>query len=305
MVSGMSERGLDFLVVGAPKCGTTAVAEFISGHPEISMSLPKEPHFFDAYYQSDTSEYISAIFPRGALPNLLGEATPSYLMVPWVASRVAQHYPMAKIIVCLRNPCERAFSAWWMLYSRGLERLKFEDAIAAELVQDEVFDREDAADVWRRQIDAIARGSELPVRTYLEAGHYAKHLGRWLEFFSRDQVQVIFSSELYTARDQALAKIWEKLSVEPWYPDFSGKRKVNEAFGGKALFVLRSAKSLGLMRFRRFVPEAYREPLKALLSKMGGKPSLDARMRAVLVDHFRESNSQLEELLAVDLSHWT
>ena len=304
MVSGMSERSLDFLVVGAPKCGTTAVAEFIGRHPDVAMSLPKEPHFFDAYYQSDTSEYISAIFPREAPERLFGEATPSYLMVPWVASRVAQHYPMAKIIVCLRNPVERAFSSWWMLYSRGLERLKFEDAITAEFAQGEVLDREDAADVWRQQIDAIASGSELPVRTYLEAGHYAKHLGRWLEFFSRDQVHVIFSSEFHTARDQALAKIWEKLSVEPWYPDSGEKRKVNQAFGGKALFVLRSAKSLGLMRSRRFVPEAYREPLKALLSKMGSKPTLDARMRTALIDHFRESNTQLEKLLAVDLGHW-
>ena len=49
MVSGMSGRGLDFLVVGAPKCGTTAIAELIGGHPDVEMSVPKEPHYFDAH----------------------------------------------------------------------------------------------------------------------------------------------------------------------------------------------------------------------------------------------------------------
>lgn len=304
MVSGMSGRGLDFLVVGAPKCGTTAIAELIGGHPDVEMSVPKEPHYFDAHYKPDTAEYISAVFPRETPAALLGEATPSYLMVPWVASRVAQEYPRAKIIVCLRNPVARAFSSWWMLYSRGLERLNFKDAIAAELMQGEIFDREDAADVWRRQVDAIASGSELPVRTYLEAGHYAKHLDRWLEFYPRDQIQVIFTSELYAARDHALAKIWDTLRVEPWYPDYDEKRKVNEAFGQKALFVLRSAQSLGLMRFRRFVPERYREPIKALLAKMGSKPSLDASMHSFLSEYFAEGNSRIEKLLEVDLSHW-
>ncbi|RGP41822.1 hypothetical protein BPTFM16_02131 [Altererythrobacter insulae] len=300
----MSERLLDFLVVGAPKCGTTALAEAIGAHPDVAVSVPKEPHFFDAHYDADTSDYISTVFRSGTAARIRGEATPSYLMVPWVASRVAQHYPKAKIIACLRNPTERAFSSWWMLYSRGLEKLNFEDAIAAELAQGELLTRADAPEIWRRQIDAISRGTELPVRTYLEAGYYAKHLGRWFEVFPSEQVHVIFSSELHRSRDKTLEKIWDLLAVERWSPPPSEKQKVNEAFGGSARLVLRSAQSLGLMRFRRIVPESYREPVKAILSKMGSKPSLDKIMRAKLNEHFQDQNSKLEQLLSVDLSHW-
>ncbi len=300
----MSNRPPDFFILGAPKSGTTALAETLDSHPSLTMSKPKEPHFFDAYYQDDLHDYLSRIFPSDDTGKLRGEATPSYLMVPWVAARIAKHAPQAKLIVCLRNPVDRAFSSWWMQFSRRLETLHFKDAIAADLAQPDLFKKENAKAMWASQIDAIAKGEELPIRTYVEAGLYHKHLTRFLEHFPRESIQVIFSGDLRSNRAKVLADIWTFLSVEPHNTSDAKNDVVNAAFGRRAMLLLRTAQKLGLMRVRDYIPASMREPIKAHLSRMGTAPQIDDEMRASLTAHFAESNVALEKLLAVDLSHW-
>ena len=300
----MSGTTVAFFILGAPKSGTTALAETLDTHPDLTMSKPKEPHFFDAYYEEDLTEYATQCFPQTSAITFHGEATPSYFMVPWVAPRIAKHFPKAKLIVCLRNPVDRAFSSWWMQYSRGLETLDFQDAITASLNQADVFAKEDATELWTSQIDAIAKGSELPIRTYIEAGLYHKHLTRFLEHFPREQIHVVFSSDFRQSRASSLADVWDFLSVPPWTPDQSNKEVVNAAYGKRAMFLLRLAKRMGLMRIREHVPQFLREPTKAYLSRLGDTPKIDQEMRAYLTSYFRDSNLALEELLSVDLSGW-
>ena len=300
----MSGNAVDFFILGPPKSGTTALAETLDTHPDLTMSKPKEPHFFDAYYQEDLTGYATQCYPQTNAMTLRGEATPSYFMVPWVAARIAKHFPKAKLIVCLRNPVDRAFSSWWMQYSRGLETLDFQDAIAANLNQADVFSKENATGLWTSQIDAIAEGSELPIRTYIEAGLYHEHLTRFLEHFPREQIQVIFSTDFRQSRASALAEVWDFLSVPPLMPTADIKEVVNAAYGKRALFLLRLAKRMGLMRIRDRVPQFLREPTKAVLSRMGSTPKIDEDMRAFLTSYFRDSNLALEQLLSVDLSSW-
>ena len=90
---------LGFMIVGAQRCGTTALARFLSRHPGVAMSSPKEVHLFDgANYSSDwTSEQIDAryrrAFTEGADGRIRGEATPVYLFFPETARELRRYNP--------------------------------------------------------------------------------------------------------------------------------------------------------------------------------------------------------------------
>ncbi|MFO7568735.1 MAG: sulfotransferase, partial [Smithellaceae bacterium] len=128
----------NLFIIGMPKCGTTALAAYLQKHPDVLMSVPKEPHYFDAYYEDMSfEEYTRKNYSNFRGEKIIGEATPVYLLVPWALDRLAKHCPDAKYIALLRNPVDRAYSHWWMFYSRAMDALSFEEAVDVCLQQDE------------------------------------------------------------------------------------------------------------------------------------------------------------------------
>jgi hypothetical protein len=127
----------DFLVIGAPKAGTTALHVALSGHPELYMSAIKEPKFFltdgpppakggpgDALTYREhvwrRADY-EALFDLAPPGTLTGESTPLYLYDRAALRRIRAEIPEAKLIVIVRDPVERAHSNWTHLWSAGLE----------------------------------------------------------------------------------------------------------------------------------------------------------------------------------------
>jgi hypothetical protein len=127
----------DFLVIGAPKAGTTALHVALSGHPELYMSAIKEPKFFltdgpppakggpgDALTYREhvwrRADY-EALFDAAPPGTLTGESTPLYLYNRAALRRIRAEIPEAKLIVIVRDPVERAHSNWTHLWSAGLE----------------------------------------------------------------------------------------------------------------------------------------------------------------------------------------
>ena len=117
---------LGFMIVGAQKCGTTALARFLSRHPEIGMADPKEAHLFDApdYSGGWSPKEIDAryrpSFEHCPAATVRGEATPIYMLLPEVARELHRYNPELKLIVLLRDPVERAISHYYM--ERGQRR---------------------------------------------------------------------------------------------------------------------------------------------------------------------------------------
>src|SRR5687768_5412221 len=106
---------LNFLVMGAQKSGTTALAYFLMQHPEIYMPPDKEVHFFDndrlfrGRSAVDYRAYHNALnVPPGA--RMVGEATPIYMYWKPAPKRIKQYNPVTKMIFILRNPIDRAYS---------------------------------------------------------------------------------------------------------------------------------------------------------------------------------------------------
>ena len=290
-------------VLGAPKSGTTALSKFLNSHPLIELSDPKEPHYFDADLEQDFNKYLSSHFSITDDDVLKCDATPSYLMVPWAAERIKAKIPDAKLVVCLRNPVERAFSSWWMLYSRGMENLEFEEAIEAE--KTDFFKGDRAHEVWRRQVRAIRKVEKLPVRTYLEAGCYAKHLKRLFTLFPRENIHIVWSSELYHDRDSVMDGLREFLNLSiPFDMSNQNNQISNAASGAYGWMVFWIARKLGLLRLRGFLSAKSIERVKSLLAKSGKAPKISSEQYRKLNVYFKSKNKELEALLGVDLSSW-
>lgn len=295
--------GPDFFIVGAPKCGTTALAKLLNDHNEVQFSKEKEPHFFDYAYQEGINFYLKKYFSDSKEESIKGEATPSYLMIPYVPSRIYQEFGKVKIIVLLRDPVERAFSSWWMLYSRGMEHLNFRDAIKEDYEKSAIWKDPDLEKYWIDHINCLNKGQPLPLRTYLESGYYHKHIDRYFRYFGRDNVKIVFSDELQKNYEMTMSDILKFIGVKDFnsMPSFS---RENEASGSGSIYFLRLSQKLGLQRIRRFFPNSLITFLKKGLSRIGEKPVLDSSMRSEVKKYFVDSNKELEQLLGIDLKRW-
>jgi Sulfotransferase domain len=259
----------DFLVVGAAKCGTTSLFDWICMHPGVvrpsTNGRPrKELLFFDYNFYRGVDWYRKH-FPleseRGEFerehgrPFVTGEATASYLTGYWVPERVREVTPDVKLIVTLRNPVDRAYSAFQMSRREGLEGCEsFEEAIALE-------DDRLAGELERTRNDPRYNPPLPPPLgywSYLYRSRYADHVARWLELFPREQM---------------LFLKFEDLAADPW-------RALEEVHSFLGLPSHRASE------LRKLNAASYSE--------------MSPRTRADLAEHFRPYNQRLRELTGID-----
>lgn len=210
----------DFVVIGAQRSGTTSLYDYFLRHPQVIPAYKKEVHFYDLHHGRGVDWY-RANFPfRWQMGNgkITGEATPNYLVYPQAAERLHAVTPHAKLIVLLRNPVDRAHSAWRLRSMEGSETGTFEEALAREMDQahTDVSDIEDPRTVGR-----FLRF------LYLAKSRYPEQLERWWALFPRGQILIVKSEELFTDPDKALGAIAEFLGIARWQP--ASFRTVNEA----------------------------------------------------------------------------
>jgi hypothetical protein len=204
---------VNFLIVGAMKSGTTALASFLRQHPEICMSPKKEIHFFDAegYDDSLSSEAAKqqyrSHFPNYAGERIVGEATPIYMYFPPAARRIYRYNPEMKIIFLLRDPVQRAISHYYHTVRTGngkgggKEWLPLKLALAVEKLR-----------LWRDKND-YSLNSSIRLNSYGDRGLYVKQIMRMLEFFSRQQMLFIKTEDLLTDHSRTLNSVYEFLGV--------------------------------------------------------------------------------------------
>jgi hypothetical protein len=186
------------LIIGAQRCGTTSLFNYLAQHPDVMPPLGKELHYFDFHYARGPRFY------RGRFPykhrlrrgQLTLDATPYYLVHPLVPQRAAQLLPNVKLIALLRNPIERAFSHYQHEVRGGREPLSFAEAIEREperlAGEEERLRTEPGYYSWNHHRYSYAR-----------RGVYIDQLQRWLQHFPRSQLLVLQSEWMY--RDPAAA----------------------------------------------------------------------------------------------------
>ena len=203
----------NFLIVGCQKCGTSSLHHYLANHPSVWSPEKKELHFFDYYY--DYGEPFYKRFFRDHPDNieslLVGEATPEYIFHPYSGERISKVLPDVKAIVLLRNPIERAFSAWGMGIRQGWETLNFEDAVAAE-------GERISSDLHRMLSDQNHYGYEWNHHSYLLRGHYSHQIENWLLHFKREDLLVLSAERFFSNTKEEFKKVCDFLELDEWYP---------------------------------------------------------------------------------------
>jgi Sulfotransferase domain len=188
----------DFVVIGAPKCGTTFFYNLLIKHPHVEPAACKEPNYFELLFDEGI-EWYRHCFPRprwkGGRKTVTGEATPSYLYHPHVPERMAEVIPHVRLIALLRNPVDRTYSAYFHRMRGGKEARTFEETIEASL--------------------------DGPRSGHLSRAIYVDHLLHWSRYYSDEQMLVLKSEDLFGRTPEILKRVLDFLGLPDWEPDAS------------------------------------------------------------------------------------
>ena len=298
----------NFFIVGAPKCGTTAMYEYLRQHPDIFMPHVKEMHHFGSDIQmqnplatrrKERDIYLS-YFDQWSGEKRIGEASVFYLASQFAAQEIHDFDPDAKIIIMLRDPASMLYSWYWQLRFTGVETLEtFEEALAAES---------------RRK-----QGMDIPEYTnwvntlfYTEMVCYTEQVKRYFDVFGQDQVHVILFDDFKSDTETVYRNLLTFLGVqESFVPDFPvvNAHKVIRSRPLQRFFSYppqwyKSLLGLG----RKIVPLSIRNTVNHSIRSFNTIPTkrepMKPETRKQLKKQFRDEIISLANLLERDLSHW-
>lgn len=282
-----------FFIVGAPKCGTTALYNYLSEHPQIFMSPLKEPQFFaqdllgDKRRVQDLEEYL-ACFSGAGDEKMIGEASAAYFASTVAPKEIKRFAPGARIIVMLRNPVDKMYS-------------RFIDARFNNLEHHESL--EAALDTEQRCGPSFGLG-------YMESARYSVRVRRYLETFGRENVHVVIFDDFAERTAATYQDTLSFLGVSPdsrsHFPVVNGSRYV---------------RSMVLQEFVRHPPRFLRQfghvtmPLRVRKRLRGWfshhnvicarPPANRPALRERLQREFENDVEDLGQLINRDLSHWS
>ncbi len=198
----------EFLIIGGIRCGTTSMVKYLGDHPAVGIPPDgRELHFFDRHFDRGPTWYRSWFPHNGSTKNTSGESSPTYLMEPVVPERVANLLPDVRLIVLLRDPVERAASHFSLRRGKGSEP---EATLAAALKDEE-----------RRLEESVRHsGKDRKIECYFEQGSYVIGLRSWAQHFSKDQMLILNSADLFTDPGAVYDRTLSFLGLGPHRPDF-------------------------------------------------------------------------------------
>jgi len=218
---------VDFLIVGAQRAGTTALATLLARPPEICLLPGKEAHLFDRdaiHAESRLQGFrpYHDLFTNYRPGQIVGEATPTYMFLPDVAARIRDYNPRMKLIVLLRNPADRAYSHYVLEKQRRRERLPFWLAIRMEQRR------------LRRCKQQDSRNA-LVHHTYVLRGQYRRQMERLLEHFPTEQIRVVLNEDLAENPAKVLRDICRFLGASETEP-IEAERVFEQAYAPMGRF---------------------------------------------------------------------
>jgi hypothetical protein len=160
----VSESRPNFLYIGTSKAGSTWLFNTLAIHPDVYLASTKGLYYFDAHFAHGQEWYLGHFASTGDR-TAVGEISHSYLSSPEAPARISEVNPEMRLLVCLREPVDRAFSDYLDLVKNGQYDGSFEDAL-------ERFPR------------------------LVDRGRYATHLRRYLDRFPREQLLVQLFDDL-------------------------------------------------------------------------------------------------------------
>lgn len=292
----------NFLIIGAQKSGTTALHAYLGQHPQIYMSPQKETNFFSwglgglPNYRRMSDVVHSAIscwedyyaqFAGATSELAIGESSHTYLDTPEVPARIKQYLPQIKLIAILRQPVDRAYSAYLHWIRDHREPLRtFEQALAAE--------QQRRQDSW---------GSDW---YYLQRGLYVASVKRYYDTFDKSQIKIFLYDDFVRQPQVLMREIFDFLQVDAAFmPDMHDKVNVSGYPRYAWLSWILQRPNLLHWPLKPFVRYRVRiRWIKRLRQYNWLRPPMRPDTRQRLTDFFRPDVLQLQDLLQRDLSDW-
>lgn len=185
----------NFLIGGAPRSGTTTLADLLGNHPDVYLCPMKEPQYFSAYFNNPDSWYMRQFTPpEGVIA--VGEASTNYIYRENVPERVYRFNPDMNLIFILRDPVKRAYSH----YKREIQ---------THGVNDDFMN--------------LLKGSD----HYIKPGLYYTHFERFRAYFPEDQIQLLIFENFINSPIQVLERVADFLGVKNRFPDMDLRKKAN------------------------------------------------------------------------------
>ncbi len=292
----------NFLLVGAAKSGTSSMDRYLSMHPEIYIPQKKEAHFFAIpdfpqrftgpgdegmnEYTIRTWDAYLKLFDAVQTEKARGESSVFYLYYPGTAGRIANTLPDAKIIILLRNPVHRAYSAYMHLIRDGRETLPFAEALQAE--------------------DTRKAQNYEPMWLYRELGLYSEQVNRYFTALGRDRVHVAIFEEFIRNPQQTMQDVFRFLGVDD-------KVQVDVSLHMNESGIPKSRKLYSFISQPNFLKEWIKPLFPAKLRERLGlrakamvlrKETMDPALSQELQTFYAADIARLEELLERRLDVW-
>jgi Sulfotransferase domain len=262
-----------FVIIGAQKCGTTALHSYLARHPQISMSRPKELDFFVTEKNWDMGLDWYCERWNGPDKPSRGESSPNYTAYPklkGVPERMAGLIPDAKLIFMVRDPIDRVRAGYLHRYANRAESRPMREAVLA------------------------------PEQTYVSRSQYHLQLTQFLEHYPMERILVLEQDELLSDRRQTLERVYEFLGVDKgfWRKTFNEPRLETARRGRRT--------RLGVFAANRVPPRVWRKlKHRRLFAKPYEKPELDDAFRAELADILRDDVAAFRELTGRRFESWS
>jgi len=205
----------NFLIIGVQKGGTSSLFQYLLEHPNIIPGYKKEVKFFDGNYHKglDWYRYNFPLITQMSDPiSQTGEASPSYVFHPLVPKRVKEALPNVKLVLLLRDPIARAYSHYQGNLRKGHEKLSFEEAIDQE--QSRLGGEQEAI-----VVDQHYPMYKYLVYSYLARGVYIEQVRNWLKSFTREQLLIQRSDDLFSSPQEVYTRVLTFLGLPEWKLD--------------------------------------------------------------------------------------
>lgn len=287
----------NFLIIGAPRSGTTSLHIYLQQHPQVFMSKMKELRFFAfegetlnfcgpcdglVNKESITSiESYQAQFKNVTDQLAIGESSPIYLWWPTnVPDRIYHHLPDVKLIAIFRNPIERAYSDFLNMRQLGWEP------------------EQDFAKALAEEDNRIEEGWG-PFYRYKKKGFYYANLERYFQVFNKAKIRLYLYEDLRKNTGKLVRDLFQYVGVDDGYmPDvekvYNASNRIPKTFYGKVL------NKLGKYEFLKPMHPAIERAKKKELAS----PPMPLEIRKQLVETYRKDILKFQELINRDLSHW-
>jgi hypothetical protein len=282
----------NFLIAGVAKCGTTSLADWLREHPQVFVSVKKEPWFFsdDANWEKGLDWYAEHFAAAPADAIAIGEATPHYVSFPESVKRIQATLPDARWVVIVRDPVERTYSSWRHRHFRAAQEPRdFDTLVRDELAEDPV-------------LPAPGNCCREDLR-HLTPGRYAEQLEFVYAEVERERVLVLLLNDLEERPQETFAEVCRFIGVaDDFVPESVGvKRNPHREYRPVWLWTFFTRHRVlerlpaGLGRFIA---------LKLMLRKRDPKDPISPETRRQLREYFAEPDRRLAALIGRDLP-WT